>query len=80
MPKIDKALFGGMLLAAGMWTNGIAAAVRLDEQVQAGGGPLASSTITLWAAGAGEPKQVAQTKSAGDGRFQFHRGSTWNGC
>jgi hypothetical protein len=33
-----------------------AAAVRIEGQVQVGGGPLASSTVTLWAASAGEPK------------------------
>jgi hypothetical protein len=46
-----------------------AAAVRVEGQVQAGGGPVASSTVTLWAASAGEPKQLAQTKSGSDGRF-----------
>jgi len=45
--------------------------VRVEGQVQAGGGPLASSTVTLWAASAGDPKQLAQTKSGGDGRFEL---------
>src|SRR5262249_45414645 len=45
--------------------------VRVEGQVQAGGGPLASSTVTLWAASAGEPKQLAQTKSGSDGRFEL---------
>jgi streptogramin lyase len=48
-----------------------AAAVRIEGQVQAGGGPLSSSTITLWAADGEEPKQLAQTKSGGDGRFEL---------
>src|SRR6516225_5009107 len=45
--------------------------VRVEGQVQAGGGPLASSTVTLWAASAGDPKQLAQTKSGSDGRFEL---------
>jgi hypothetical protein len=47
------------------------AAVRIEGQVQAGGGPLANSTVTLWAASAGDPKQLAQTKSGSDGRFEL---------
>jgi len=35
-----------------------AAAVRMEGQVQVGGGSVASSTVTLWAASAGEPKQL----------------------
>src|SRR5271157_2531295 len=45
------------------------AAVRIDGQVQAGGGPVANSTVTLWAASAGDPKQLAQVKSGPDGKF-----------
>ena len=45
--------------------------VRMEGQVQAGGGPLAGSTVTLWAASTGEPKQLAQTKSGSDGRFDL---------
>ena len=45
--------------------------VRVEGQVQAGGGLLASSTVTLWAASAGDPKQLAQTKSGSDGRFEL---------
>jgi hypothetical protein len=46
-----------------------AADVRIEGQVQAGGGPLASSTVTLWAASSGEPKQLAQTTSGNYGHF-----------
>jgi hypothetical protein len=53
-----------------------AAAVRVAGRVQAGGGPFASSTVTLWAASAGEPKQLAQTKSGRDGRFELRTGET----
>ena len=53
-----------------------AAAVRILGQVQTGGGPLASSTVTLWAAGAGELKQLAQGKTGADGRFQLRTAGT----
>ena len=56
----------GLLGLAGGAAN---AAVRIDGQVQAGGGPVADSTVTLWAGSAGEPKQLAQGKTAGDGSF-----------
>src|SRR6516164_5594648 len=46
------------------------AAVRIEGQVQVGGGPLANSTVTLWGASAGEPRQLAQTRTGRDGRFQ----------
>ena len=46
-----------------------AAAVRIEGQVQAGGGPVASSTVTLWAASAGDPKQLAQAQTGADGNF-----------
>ena len=47
------------------------AAVRIEGQVQAGGGPLASSTVTLWGASAGEPRQLAQARTSSDGRFEL---------
>src|SRR5271157_6398612 len=47
------------------------AAVRIDGLVQAGGGPVANSTVTLWAASEGEPKQLAQAKTDGDGQFDL---------
>jgi streptogramin lyase len=48
-----------------------AAAVRVEGQVQAGGGPLANSAVTLWAASAGEPRQLAQARTNNDGRFEL---------
>jgi hypothetical protein len=74
MIKIAKAHVVAMLLTAG-WLGcvcgPVAAAVRIEGQVQVGGGPLASSTVTLWAASAGDPRQLAQTQTNGDGRFEL---------
>jgi hypothetical protein len=50
-----------------------AAAVNIAGQVQAGGSAVADSTVTLWAAGSGEPRQLAQTKSGSEGRFVLKR-------
>ena len=60
MLRINKAqlmICVGLIVGLLSFTSGpAAAAVRIEGQVQAGGGPLASSTVTLWAASAGDPK------------------------
>lgn len=45
------------------------AAINVSGQVVGSGAPIASSTVTLYAASAGAPKQLAQAKSGADGRF-----------
>jgi hypothetical protein len=52
------------------------AAVSLAGKVQAGGGPVAGSTVTLWAASAAEPTQLAQTRAGSDGRFNLRTDAT----
>jgi hypothetical protein len=47
------------------------AADSVKGQVLGGGAPIAKSTVTLWAASAGAPKQLAQTQTGADGRFQL---------
>jgi len=69
----EKAQIAGMLLGAGLIAAAVgpaAAAVRIEGQVQAGGGPVSNSTVTLWAASEGEPKQLAQSKTDSEGRFE----------
>ena len=65
-----------MLSLAGFAASPAEAAVRIDGQVQAGGGPVAKSTGTLWAASDGDPKQLAQAKTAGDGSFALSTDAT----
>ena len=60
------------LAVAGMLPAGSALAATMNGQVLGGGAPVASSTVTLWAASAGAPKQLAQTKSGADGRFTLN--------
>jgi hypothetical protein len=72
MFKNSKARLVAILMAVGLlgWLSGPAvAAVRIEGQVQAGGGPVAHSVVTLWAAGANAPTQLAQAETGADGRF-----------
>jgi len=79
MAKIDKAQIAAMVLTFGLLgcaCGPAAAAVRIEGQVQAGGGPILSSTVTLWAASVGEPRQLAQTRSGADGQFELRTEET----
>ena len=66
--RTRRLLFGAIALA-GLAATGSAFAAALNGQVLGGGAPIASSTVTLWAASAGAPKQLAQARSDADGRF-----------
>ncbi len=79
MFKMDRTHIAAMLLTVGWLAclcSPAGAAVRIEGQVQAGGGPLASSTVTLWATSAGEPRQLAQTRTRADGRFELRTPET----
>src|SRR6516225_7129558 len=79
MLKLNRLQFvvSSLTLAILVCASGPApAAVSIEGQVQAGGGPLASSNVTLWAASAGQPKQLAQTTSGSDGRFELRSADT----
>src|SRR5262249_35846878 len=76
--SVAKTIWFGVLVAfsavAAASTEGFAqqgSGVLIEGQVQAGGGPLANSTVTLWAASAGEPRQLAQARTSNDGRFEL---------
>ena len=69
-----KARMAGVVLALGLASGAISSAVaasRIEGQVRAGGGPVANSTVTLWAGSIGDPRQLAQTKTADDGSFSL---------
>jgi streptogramin lyase/5-hydroxyisourate hydrolase-like protein (transthyretin family) len=58
------------LTATSLFLVGRAVAQQsIKGQVLGGGAPIAQSTVTLFAATAGTPKQLAQTKTDNDGRF-----------
>ena len=65
------ALLVGLTAATIQATAQQRAAVRVEGRVQAGASALVNSTVTLWAASAGEPRQLAQTRTGNDGGFQF---------
>jgi hypothetical protein len=46
-----------------------AVAAPVDGQVLGAGAPIANATVTLWQAGSGAPRQLAQARSGADGRF-----------
>jgi hypothetical protein len=71
--KVSKVQMASLLLL-GMGILGSAFAfnlksVHIEGQVQAGGGPVAGSSVTLWAASAGPPTQLAHARTGPDGRF-----------
>ena len=57
-------------------TGSTSAADRLEGQVLGGGAPIANSTVTLWAASAGPPKELAQARTDADGRFTVSAAGT----
>ena len=74
MPKSANAQIIATLLTAVLfvWACGpAAAAVRIEGQVQGGGGPIAKSTVTLWAASANAPAQLAQVQTDANGGFEI---------
>ena len=48
------------------------AAVNINGQVLGAGAPIAGSTVTLYAASVGAPKQLAQAKTGTNGRFTLN--------
>jgi hypothetical protein len=79
MFELTKSHAAKLLLAGGLvgWTCVPAfAAVSVDGHIQAGGMPVAGSTVTLWAASADEPRQLAQARTGTDGRFNLRSDAT----
>jgi Transthyretin-like family len=74
-------LIGCLALFTVLHTNGGATAASAADRITpatdsikgrvvCGGAPIARSTVTLWEASAGTPKQLDQTSSSDDGRFE----------
>lgn len=60
----------GLALASLLMVGRASADETIKGQVLGGGGPIANSKVTLYAATAGEPKQLAQTNADNEGRFE----------
>ena len=72
MHKLAKATIVTALSTVGLLGYAFctaAAADTLNGKVLGGGQPIANSTVTLWAAGAGAPTQLGQTRTGVDGSF-----------
>jgi hypothetical protein len=54
---------------AGLVSASAEAALRVEGQVQAGGGAVAGATVALWAASAGAPARLTQATTGADGNF-----------
>jgi len=61
--------FAAALVVSGVLSTRPARADGIKGQVLGAGAPIAKSTVTLWAARAGDPKQLAQAQTGADGRF-----------
>ena len=66
LPIRAIALLGALSIAPA------SAAERIQGQVLGAGAPIANSTVTLFAASAGAPKQLAQASTGADGRFTLN--------
>src|SRR5271167_2736647 len=62
-------LLAAALVGALALMNNCAAAADLSGSVQGAGQPIAGATVTLYAAGAGAPTQLAQGKTDDNGAF-----------
>src|SRR5215831_1954830 len=51
--------------------GGSASAADISGQVLGAGAPIANSTVTLWAASASNPQELAQARTGADGRFSM---------
>jgi hypothetical protein len=67
----NKNLTLAALAAVTLFITGSAfAADSIKGQVLGGNAPIAKSTVTLWEASADAPKQISQTKTSDDGKFE----------
>ena len=60
-----------LIAALALISAGTASAAPLEGQVIGAGAPIVNSTVTLWQAGSGAPRQLAQGRSGADGRFSL---------
>jgi hypothetical protein len=71
VPTFLRSLTLPALIAFTLLAGGQAfAADSIKGEVMGGGAPIAKSTVTLWEASAAAPKQLGQTKTNDDGRFE----------
>ena len=67
---IRRLALGALAVSSPFLIGQAFAADSIRGQVLGGGAPIAKSTVTLWEASAGAPKQLDQAKTNDDGRFE----------
>jgi hypothetical protein len=69
-----KSVFGLLALGAAIMSAVAPGSAQsaLNGQVLGAGAPVANATVTLWAASAGAPAQLGQTRTDADGRFALN--------
>jgi hypothetical protein len=69
-------LLGALVVSLLCGARSASAADVLEGRVLGGGAPIANSTVTLWAATADAPKQLAQAKTNESGHFEISASET----
>ena len=67
----EQVVFTAALIGTLAFTLNPTQAADLAGSIQGAGQPIAGSTVTLFAANADTPKQLAQARSGADGRFSM---------
>jgi streptogramin lyase len=71
MTNLQKFALGVLIASSFVLATRAFADEVIKGQVLGGGAPIAKSTVTVWEASAGAPKQLVQTRTDGDGRFEL---------
>ena len=78
---VNSAMYGtsiavGLAISGPLLGGPAYGAASITGQVLGAGAPIANSAVTLWAASADAPKQLAQTQTGTDGRFSLEAPDT----
>jgi streptogramin lyase len=64
--------FLGLFVTAGLLSSAPALGAEIQGEVLSATGPITGSTVTVWAAGASAPRQLAQARTGADGHFALN--------
>jgi hypothetical protein len=71
LPASIRPWIGAFAIFAVLSTPPAFAADPINGRVVGAGAPIVGSTVTLWGASAGPPRQLAETRTDADGRFNL---------
>jgi streptogramin lyase len=72
--------YAALFLTVALMSVSATAADRIEGRVEGGGGPIAKADVTLWVAGPGAPKRLAETQTRDDGSFDLTVASEKDGA